>query len=95
MPLGLALITIASLGLFAISETATQLIESQRAITAAEALVLAVANERNTENIIAAHGIDDYMIVNNVEYVTVRIMRNGTKARASAVNHRRTLEADR
>ncbi len=90
-PLAVAIIAVASLALVALSHTSTRIVDSQRATIAAEALALAVAQQRDTSNVIANHEISDHSVVAVGDTITVRITRNGVAARATATVHRRTL----
>ena len=79
--------------LLSLSHSSAQLIQFQRATTAADALVLAVASDRGVAQVIARHNIDDYVVhINDANMVTVSIVRNGVAA--TAIAHRHTLTSE-
>lgn len=90
-PLAVAIIAVASLVLVALSHTSARMVDSQRATIAAEALALAVAQQRDTSNVIADHDVTDHSVIAVGDTITVRITRNGVAARATVTLHRRTL----
>jgi hypothetical protein len=93
MPFALAIVAVASMGLLSLSHGSAQLIQFQRATTAADALVLAVASDRGVAQVIARHNIDDYVVdINDANMVTVSIVRNGVAA--TAIAHRHTLSSE-
>jgi hypothetical protein len=93
MPFALAIVAVASMGLLSLSHGSAQLIQFQRATTAADALVLAVASDRGVAQVIARHNIDDYVVdINDANMVTVSIVRNGVAA--TAIAHRHTLTSE-
>jgi hypothetical protein len=93
MPFALAIVAVASMGLLSLSHGSAQLIQFQRATTAADALVLAVASDRGVAHVIARHNIDDYVVdINDANMVTVSIVRNGVAA--TAIAHRHTLTSE-
>jgi len=90
MPFALAIVAVSSMVLLSLSHSSAQLIQFQRATTAADALVLAVASDRGVAQVIARHNIDDYVVsVDDDDMVTVSIVRNGVAA--TAIAHRHTL----
>ena len=93
MPFALAIVAISSMALLSLSHSSAQLIQFQRATTAADALVLAVASDRGVAQVIARHNIDDYVVdINDANMVTVSIVRNGVAA--TAIAHRHTLTSE-
>ena len=93
MPFALAIVAVASMGLLSLLHGSAQLIQFQRATTAADALVLAVASDRGVAQVIARHNIDDYVVhINDANMVTVSIVRNGVAA--TAIAHRHTLSSE-
>ena len=93
MPFALAIVAVSSMVLLSLSHSSAQLIQFQRATTAADALVLAVASDRGVAQVIARHNIDDYVVdINNANMVTVSIVRNGVAA--TAIAHRHTLTSE-
>jgi len=93
MPFALAIVAISSMVLLSLSHSSAQLIQFQRATTAADALVLAVASDRGVAQVIARHNIDDYVVdINDANMVTVSIVRNGVAA--TAIAHRHTLTSE-
>ena len=93
MPFALAIVAVASMGLLSLSHGSAQLIQFQRATTAADALVLAVASDRGVAQVIAQHDIVDFVVRTDVDnMVTVSIVRNGVAATAIARRHTLTNE---
>ena len=93
MPFALAIVAVSSMVLLSLSHSSAQLIQFQRATTAADALVLAVASDRGVAQVIARHNIDDYVVdINDANMVTVSIVRNGVAA--TAIAHRHTLTSE-
>ena len=93
MPFALAIVAVASMGLLSLLHGSAQLIQFQRATTAADALVLAVASDRGVAQVIAQHDIDNYVVnINDDNMVTVTIVRNGVAA--TAIAHRHTLTSE-
>ena len=93
MPFALAIVAVSSMVLLLLSHSSAQLIQFQRATTAADALVLAVASDRGVAQVIARHNIDDYVVdINDANMVTVSIVRNGVAA--TAIAHRHTLTSE-
>ena len=93
MPFALAIIAVASTVLLSLSHSSAQLIEFQRATTAADALALAVATHRGVEQVVSQHDIVNYVVsVDDDDMVTVSIVRNGVAA--TAIAHRHTLTSE-
>ncbi len=93
MPFALAIIAVASTVLLSLSHSSAQLIEFQRATTAADALALAVATHRGVEPVVTQHHIVNYVVsVDDDDMVTVSIVRNGVAATAIARRHTLTSE---
>ena len=93
MPFALVIIAVASTALLSLSHSSVQLIEFQRATTAADALALAVATHRGVEQVVTHHHIVDYVVsVDDDDGVTVSIVRNGVAA--TAIAHRHTLTSE-
>ena len=93
MPFALAIIAVASTVLLSLSHSSAQLIEFQRATTAADALALAVATHRGVEPVVIQHHIVNYVVsVDDDDMVTVSIVRNGVAA--TAIAHRHTLTSE-
>ncbi len=93
MPFALAIIAVASTLLLSLSLSSAQLIEFQRATTAADALALAVATYRGVAQVVTQHHIVDYVVsVDDDDMVTVSIVRNGVAA--TAIAHRHTLTSE-
>ena len=79
--------------LLSLSHSSAQLIQFQRATTAADALVLAVTSDRGVAPVIAQHDIDDFVVrTDDDNMVTVSIVRNGVAA--TAIAHRHTLSSE-
>lgn len=91
-PLLVAIIAFASLVALAISHAAGATINTHRASTAAEALALAAAVNGNLGEIARLHEVDDFIVDYDDGTVTVRVVRRGVSAQATAVDHRRTLD---
>ena len=81
-----------SLVALAVSNVAELAIDEHRALTAAEALALAAAVEGNLIDIARRHEVDDFVVDHDDEIVTVRVVRRGVSAQATAIDHRRTLD---
>ena len=78
------------MGLLSLLHGSAQLIQFQRATTAADALVLAVTSDRGVAPVIAQHDIVDFVVrTDGDNMVTVSIVRNGVAA--TAIAHRHTL----
>ena len=92
MPFALAIIAVASTVLLSLSHSSAQLIEFQRATTAADALALAVATHRGVEPVVTQHHIVNYVVSVDDDMVTVSIVRNGVAA--TAIAHRHTLTSE-
>ena len=93
MPFALAIIAVASTVLLSLSHSSAQLIEFQRATTAADALALAVATHRGVAQVVTQHDIVNYVVsVDDDDMVTVSIVRNGVAA--TAIAHRHTLTSE-
>ena len=92
MPFALAVVAVASTVLLSLSHSSAHLIYSQRATTAADALVLAVATHRGVEQVVTHHHIVDYVVSVVDDMVTVSIVRNGVAAIAIARRHTLTSE---
>ena len=76
----------------AMSHAAEGTINAHRASTAAEALALAAAVDGNLGEIARLHEVDEFIVDHDDETVTVRVVRRGVSAQATAVDHRRTLD---
>ena len=93
MPFALAVVAVASTVLLSLSHSSAQLIEFQRATTAADALALAVATHRGVAQVVTQHDIVNYVVsVDDDDMVTVSIVRNGVAA--TAIAHRHTLTSE-
>jgi len=92
MPFALAIVAVASMVLLSLSHSSAHLIDFQRATTAADALVLAVATHRGVAQVIAQHAIVDYTVSVDDHMVTVSIVRNGVAV--TAIAHRHTLTSE-
>ena len=93
MPFALVVVAVASTVLLSLSHSSAHLINVQRATTAADALVLAVATHRGVEQVVTHHHIVDYVVsVDDDDVVTVSIVRNGVAA--TAIAHRHTLTSE-
>ena len=93
MPFALAIVAVTATLLLSLSHSSAQLMEFQRATTAADALVLAVATHRGMAQVIAQHDIADYVVsIDDDNMVTVTIVRNGVAA--TAIAHRHTLTSE-
>jgi hypothetical protein len=82
----------ASLIALAVSNVAESAIDEHRASTAAEALALAAVVNGNLGEIARLHELDDFIVNRDDEIVTVRVVRRGVSAQATAIDHRRTLD---
>ena len=91
-PLLVAIIALNSLVALAISHAAGATIDAHRASTAAEALALAATVDGNLDEIVRLHEVDAFIVDHDDETVTVRVVRRGVSAQATAVDHRRTLD---
>jgi hypothetical protein len=87
-----AIIAMTSLVALAVSNVAESAIDEHRASTAAEALALAAAVDGNLGEIARRHEVDDFIVDRDDEAVTVRVVRRGVSAHATAIDHRRTLD---
>ena len=88
-PLLAVIITFASLVVLVMSHAAGATINAHRASTAAEALALAAAADGTLGEIARLHKIDEFIVDHDDETVTVRVVRRGVSAQATAVDHRR------
>jgi len=91
-PLFVAVIAVVSLVAVSVSSMAQSIINAGRATTAAEALAVAVVLDGDLESLAAEHEVDDYAVSYDDDVVTVQVTRHGVSARASAIDHRRTLD---
>ncbi len=92
-PLLVAIIAVTSLVALATSTVAESAIDEHRASTAAEALALAAAIDADLNVVSRRHGVDDFTVDYDNDVVVVHVVRNGVSAQATAVDHRRTLDA--
>ncbi|MFM8907138.1 MAG: hypothetical protein ACKOIZ_05920, partial [Actinomycetota bacterium] len=67
--------------------------DAGRATTAAEALAVAAVLDEDLASLAAEHEVDDYGVSYDDGVVTVQVTRHGVSARASAIDHRRTLDS--
>jgi hypothetical protein len=86
-------IAVVSLVAVSVSSTAQSIIDAGRATTAAEALAVAAVLDEDLALLAAEHEIDDYAVSYDDGVVTVQVTRHGVSARASAIDHRRTLDS--
>jgi len=86
-------IVVVSLVAVSVSSTAQSIIDAGRATTAAEALAVAAALDENLASLAAEHEVEDYVVSDDDGVVTVQVTRHGVSARASAIDHRRTLDS--
>ena len=91
-PLLVALVALTSLATLAVSRLAESASEASRAATAAEALALAAIADVDLDLIARDHGVDEFDIEYDDETVVVSVVRRGVEARATAIDHRRTLD---
>ena len=92
-PLLVAIIAVTSLVALATSTVAESAIDEHRASTAAEALALAAAIDADLDAVARRHRVDDFTVDYDNDVVVVHVLRNGVSAQATAVDHRRTLDA--
>ena len=92
-PLLVAIIAVTSLVALATSTVAESAIDEHRASTAAEALALAAAIDADLDAVARRHRVDDFTVDYDNDVVVVHVVRNGVSAQATAVDHRRTLDA--
>lgn len=92
-PLFVAVIALVSLVAVSVSTTAQSIIDAGRATTAAEALAVAAALDENLASLAAEHEVEDYVVSDDDGVVTVQVTRHGVSARATAIDHRRTLDS--
>ena len=92
-PLLVAIIAVTSLVALATSTVAESAIDEHRASAAAEALALAAAIDADLDVVARRHGVDDFTVDYDNDVVVVHVVRNGVSAQATAVDHRRTLDA--
>jgi len=85
-------IAVVSLVAVSVSSTAQSIINAGRATTAAEALAVAVVLGGDLASLAIEHEVDDYAVSDDDGVVTVQVTRHGVSARASAIDHRRTLD---
>ena len=81
-----------SLVALAMSNVAGSAIDAHRASTAAEALALAAVVDGDLDEIARQHDVEEFNVDYADETVTVRVVRHGISAQATAVDHRRTLD---
>jgi len=86
-------IAVVSLVAVSVSTTAQSIIDAGRATTAAEALAVAAVLDEDLSSLAAEHEVDDYAVSDDDGVVTVQVTRHGVSARASAIDHRRTLDS--
>ena len=91
-PLLVVIIALTAPFALAMSHAAEGTINAHRASTAAEALALAAAVDGNLGEIARLHEVDEFIVDHDDETVTVRVVRRGVSAQATAVDHRRTLD---
>jgi hypothetical protein len=91
-PLLVALVALTSLATLAVSRLAESAIEASRAATAAEALALAAIADADLDRIARYHQVDEFDIEYADETVVASVVRRGVEARATAIDHRRTLD---
>jgi len=91
-PLFVAVIALVSLVAVAVSSMAQPIINAGRASTAAEALAVAAVLGEDLASLAAEHEVDDYAVSYDDGVVTVQVSRKGVSTRASAIDHRRTLD---
>ncbi|MFM8956963.1 MAG: hypothetical protein ACKOJH_05915 [Actinomycetota bacterium] len=91
-PLFVAVIVLVSLVAVAVSSMAQSIIDAGRATAAAEALAVAAVLDEDLALLAAEHEVEDY-VVSDDGVVTVQVTRHGVSARASAIDHRRTLDS--
>ncbi|MFM8969079.1 MAG: hypothetical protein ACKOI3_02335 [Actinomycetota bacterium] len=92
-PLFVAVIVLVSLVDVAVSSMAQSIIDAGRATAAAEALAVAAVLDEDLALLAAEHEVDDYAVSYDDGVVTVQVSRHGVSARASAIDHRRTLDS--
>jgi len=92
-PLFVAVIALVSLVAVSVSSTAQSIINAGRATTAAEALAVAAVLDEDLASLAAEHEVEDYAVSYDDGVVTVQVTRHGVSARASAIDHRRTLDS--
>lgn len=92
LPCVVALVGVFSLVLLAMTQTAAHLVRTQRIQNVADALVLAIANEREIYPIITRHHVEKYTVWHVDEVVTVHVVIGGEVAQATATFHRPTLD---
>jgi len=92
-PLFVAVIALVSLVAVSVSSMAQSIINAGRATTAAEALAVAVVLGGDLASLAAEHEVEDYVVSDDDGVVTVQVTRHGVNARASAIDHRRTLDS--
>jgi hypothetical protein len=90
LPIAVLLVGVTSLLLIGLSHMATTLMHRQHAQTAAEALALAVAQQRKTSDIVTIYDIEQYSVNSDDDVVSVHVVRRGVEAWATAVIHHRT-----
>jgi len=86
-------IAVVSLVAVSVSTTAQSIIDAGRATTAAEALAVAAVLDEDLSSLAAEHEVEDYVVSDDDGVVTVQVTRHGVSARASAIDHRRTLDS--
>ena len=91
-PVLAATISIVALASLALAHAVDREIATTRAQTAADALALAALIGADLDDIAAWYDVDEYEVDHGEYMVMVRVERDGVTARASAVDHRRTLE---
>ena len=91
-PVLAAMISIVALASLAVAHVVDTQVTDTRAQTAADALALAALIGADLDDIAAWYDVDEYEVDHGEYMVMVRVERDGVTARASAVDHRRTLE---
>jgi len=86
-------IVVVSLVAVSVSSTAQSIIDAGRATTAAEALAVAAVLDEDLASLAAEQEVEDYVVSDDDGVVTVQVTRHGVRARASAIDHRRTLDS--
>ena len=87
------MIALVSLVAVSVSTTAQSIIDAGRATTAAEALAVAAVLDEDLASLAAEQEVEDYVVSDDDGVVTVQVTRHGVRARASAIDHRRTLDS--
>ena len=87
LPLAALLIAVTSLLVMGIMQMATTVVHRQHAQTAADALVLAIAQQRETTDVVTSYDIAQYSVTSQDNVVSVRVICRGIEASATANIH--------